>query len=82
MRISCGRVSCDFTFYCIPVAHENRAIVSRLSLPRAGDVIIIYIQRSGIGGSGNETKGRKMYTACLCTIMTALYRVFFAVSVK
>ena len=34
-----GHISCDFTFDCIPFAHENRARVSRPFLPRAGDVI-------------------------------------------
>ena len=31
-----GHISCDFTFDCIPFAHENRA---RVFLLRAGDVI-------------------------------------------
>ena len=32
-------LSCDYSFNCIPNAHENRARVARPFLPRAGDAI-------------------------------------------
>ena len=47
--ITCGCVSRDFAFDCIPHAHKTLAIVTRPSFPRAGDAIHPALRKRGSG---------------------------------
>ena len=49
--------SCDYSFNCIPNAHENRARVARPFPPRAGDAMHPVLPKRE--GSGFETKTKQ-----------------------